>query len=77
MHSMALLAQARIVSTALIKYAYQHILPIRWLTEDSNLLQSLGRDSRPIVATVDAVYKSVLDLKAEIQSRLEDKPVIY
>lgn len=41
----------------------------RCLTEDSILLQSLGRDTGATIATVDAVYKSDLDVKAEIQGR--------
>jgi len=52
-------------------------VPSQWcLTEDSILLQSLGRDSRPIVATVDTIFKSDLDLKAEIQRRAQSLPVV-
>ena len=45
------------------------LFSVRCLAEDSILLQSLGRDSRPIVATVDTIFKSDLDVKAEIQRR--------
>ena len=36
------------------------------------LLQSLDRDFRSNIATVDTIYKCTLDLKAEIQRRLKD-----
>ncbi|XP_065065333.1 uncharacterized protein LOC135691407 [Rhopilema esculentum] len=54
-------------------------VPSQWaLTEDATLFQSLSRDStwNSPVATVDAVYKSVLNFKAEVQRQAQSLPVV-